>query len=273
MSTQQASDRERPGFSDEDVARYWDQNADLWSDHVRRGWDAYREHYNNPAFLAFLGDVVGKAVLDAGCGEGRNTRILARQGAHVVGVDISPRMIGLAREEEGKEPLGIHYEIASYSDLSLFPDASFDLVVSSMALMDGPDYEGAIREFFRLLGEHGELVFSISHPCFMTRGFAWERDAQGNRVRLLVADYFDDEPWVERWSFSKSPLPEDPPPFAVPTFPRILSYYLNTLIRSGFVLREVHEPRPSEEMCREHPWLSCWRRHAPLFLYVRGAKP
>ena len=260
-------------FSEEDVARYWDQNADLWSDHVRRGWDAYREHYNNPAFLAFLGDVAGKSVLDAGCGEGHNTRILARQGAHVVGIDISTRMIALARAEEEREPLGIRYEVASYSDLSVFLDASFDLVVSSMALMDGPDFGGAIREFFRLLRARGKLAFSISHPCFMTRGYAWERDAQGNCVRLLVADYFDDEPWVERWSFSESPLPEDTPPFAVPVFPRTLSYYLNTLIRSGFVLTEVHEPRPSEEMCREHPWLWRWRRHAPLFFYVLSTKP
>jgi len=35
---------------------------------------------NNPAFLAFVGDLRGKQVLDAGCGEGYNTRLLARQG-------------------------------------------------------------------------------------------------------------------------------------------------------------------------------------------------
>ena len=38
--------------TDEAVARYWDANADLWTEHVRRGWDAYREHYKNPAFFA-----------------------------------------------------------------------------------------------------------------------------------------------------------------------------------------------------------------------------
>lgn len=65
--------------TDEAVARYWDANADLWTEHVRRGWDAYREHFNNPAFFAFLGEVKGKRVLDAGCGEGYNTRILARR--------------------------------------------------------------------------------------------------------------------------------------------------------------------------------------------------
>ena len=58
---------------EQQVARYWDKNANLWADHVRKGWDAYREYFNNPAFFAFIGDLSGKTVLDAGCGEGYNT--------------------------------------------------------------------------------------------------------------------------------------------------------------------------------------------------------
>src|SRR5690349_16116512 len=64
-------------FSVEDVARYWDENAAGWAEQVRRGADVAREWLNNPAFLAFVGDQRGRRVLDAGCGEGYNTRILA----------------------------------------------------------------------------------------------------------------------------------------------------------------------------------------------------
>jgi hypothetical protein len=52
---------------EQEVARYWDDNANLWTDHVRKGWDAHREYFNNPAFFEFIGDLSGKAVLDAGC--------------------------------------------------------------------------------------------------------------------------------------------------------------------------------------------------------------
>ena len=161
---------------EQEVARYWDDNANMWADHVRQGWDTYREYFNNPAFFAFIGDLSGKTVLDAGCGKGYNTRLLARSGARMTGVDISERMIELARREEQREPLGIRYELASFSDLSLFDDASFDAVVSSMALMDGPDFEGAVQEVYRLLRPSGELMFSISHPCFLTKGYGWVCD-------------------------------------------------------------------------------------------------
>jgi 2-polyprenyl-3-methyl-5-hydroxy-6-metoxy-1,4-benzoquinol methylase len=55
---------------EQEVARYWDENANVWADHGRKGWDAYREHFNNPAFFEFMGDLSGKMVLDAGCGGG-----------------------------------------------------------------------------------------------------------------------------------------------------------------------------------------------------------
>jgi 2-polyprenyl-3-methyl-5-hydroxy-6-metoxy-1,4-benzoquinol methylase len=84
-------------FSDQDVARYWDDNAAGWAEQVRSRMDIAREYHNNPAFLAFLGDLEGRQVPDAGCGEGHNTRILARRGARMTGIDISERMIELAR--------------------------------------------------------------------------------------------------------------------------------------------------------------------------------
>jgi 2-polyprenyl-3-methyl-5-hydroxy-6-metoxy-1,4-benzoquinol methylase len=87
-----------PESSLEDLARYWDDNAAAWAREVRRGHDVAREFLNNPAFLALIGGLRGRQVLDAGCGDGYNTRILARAGAHMTGVDLSARMIGLRRK-------------------------------------------------------------------------------------------------------------------------------------------------------------------------------
>jgi 2-polyprenyl-3-methyl-5-hydroxy-6-metoxy-1,4-benzoquinol methylase len=48
--------------------------------------------------LEILGDVNGREVLDAGCSEGCFSRVLAARGAPVTGIDVSPRLIGNARE-------------------------------------------------------------------------------------------------------------------------------------------------------------------------------
>jgi hypothetical protein len=50
-------------MNDDDVARCWDANAPTWARHVRKGYDTYRDLYNNPAFFAFCGDLKGRDVL------------------------------------------------------------------------------------------------------------------------------------------------------------------------------------------------------------------
>jgi len=66
-----------------------------------------------PCLLEFLGDVAGRSVLDAGCGEGYLARVLAGRGARVTGIDLSPRLIEMARK---KDTTGeIEYRVANLS--------------------------------------------------------------------------------------------------------------------------------------------------------------
>jgi ubiquinone/menaquinone biosynthesis C-methylase UbiE len=214
--------------------------------------------------------VSGKLVLDAGCGEGYNSRLLAALGAQIIGADISPQMIALALEEERRHPQGIRFEVASFTELRPFADESFDTVVSIMALMDSPDYPSAVRAVHRVLRPGGAFAFSVLHPCFMTRGLVWLYDEDGVKRALGVSQYFDATPYLDEWHFKNAPQGDD---FISPRFPRTLSEYLNPLADAGFVLAGIKEPRPSERACLRHPWLRPWREHASLFLYVRAIKP
>ena len=257
------------------VALAWNRNADLWTQEVRKGLDLYRELYTLPAFLTFMPPVSGKRVIDVGCGEGCNTRRFARLGGTMTGIDLSAEMIKHAREQERREPLGIAYEIGSFSELSSFEEEAFDCAVSTMALMDGPDIGAALRAAFRVLKPGGTLCFSVLHPCFITPAIKWLTDETGTHLGLRIGRYFDRTPFIEHWRFSRRDVSEGQAyrePFAVPRFPRTLSDYVNAVTDAGFRITKIEEPRPSEELARRHDWLDRWYRHAPLVLFVSAIK-
>jgi len=259
-------------ISDDDVARYWDTNSATWTPQVRKGFDGYRELINNPSIFEMIGTIAGREILDAGCGEGYNTRKLARMGAHVTGIDISPKMIEFAIQEEHTAPLGITYRNYSFSNMKMLADQTFDMVVAFMSLMDGRDYAGAVNEIHRVLRPGGYLIFSITHPCFLTKGLTWIKDENGSEYRVSVGNYFMKAPYVEKWKFTLSPEAQRLPEFEVPNFPRTLSEYMNELISNGFQLAELREPRPTEEACKRNPKLEKWRDHAAIFLQIKVRK-
>src|SRR5215475_10808487 len=95
-----------------EVARFWEANAENWTRFSRSGFDVYRDCLNTPAFVAMLPDLRGLRGLDIGCGEGANTRKLARLGARMQAIDVAPTFIRHAHATEEAAPLGITYEVA-----------------------------------------------------------------------------------------------------------------------------------------------------------------
>jgi SAM-dependent methyltransferase len=259
-------------MGEEQVAAAWDANAAIWVEHVRAGYDLYREIFTMPAFLEFIPDLCGLQVIDLGCGEGLNTRALARRGARMTGIDLAPGMIAAARASEAEKPLGIAYHVGSFTRLEQCADASFDAAVSTMALMDSPDFAAAAHAAHRVLRASGGFYFSVLHPCFITPGIGWLRDQRGQETHLAVADYFSNRSYVEHWRFSKAPETGNAEPFRVPRFGRRLADYVNGLCAAGFRIARVAEPRPTAAQCREHSWLVRWRRHAALVLLVAATK-
>ncbi len=88
-----------------------------------------------------------------------------------------------------------------------------------MALMDGPDFDGAMREAYRLLRPGGFLAFSILHPCFITPGLHWEKDENGRTMALCISRYSDRAAFTENWRFGDRPKHEEVMPFAVLRIP------------------------------------------------------
>src|SRR5258705_8374457 len=92
------------------------------------GWERAAEHDD---LLALLPDVEGRRVLDLGCGAGQLAHHLATAGAaEVGGVDVSERMLALARAEWAHPR--VTYDRAAIEDVAV-PPAPLDLILSSLA--------------------------------------------------------------------------------------------------------------------------------------------
>ena len=258
----------------EEVGRFWNGNAEVWTKLARAGYDVYRDHFNTPAFFTLLPDVTGLAGLDIGCGEGYNTRLLARRGARITGIDIAEDFVAYARKAESEEPLGIEYRVASAVALP-FTDETFDFATGFMSFMDVPETDRVLAEAHRVLRPDGFLQFSICHPCFDTPHRRNLRDSSGRTYAIEVGDYFHNlEGEVTEWLFSAAP-PEATaglPKFLAPRFTRTLSQWLNLLIDIGFRLERLAEPRPSNETVRKCPALQD-SEVVSYFLHVRARKP
>ena len=255
------------------TGKLWEDNADAWTAMVRAGYDIYRDCLNTPAFLAMLPDVSGQRGLDLGCGEGHNTRLLARRGAAMTGLDIAGRFLHHARQAETAEPLDIRYVQGSGLELPFAP-ASFDFVTAFMSLMDMPETERVLAEVHRILTPGGFLQFSITHPCTDVPIRRKVKDAKGRDVAITLGGYFQQlSGQVEEWSFSAAPpaVRQRWPAFKIPRYNHTLSQWLNMLITAGFVIARVGEPAPDERTLERCPHLAD-ARTMPYFLHIRAQK-
>ena len=93
----------------------------------------WRTHIEQYTLLGLLGEVRGKSVIDLACGEGYYSRLIKARGAsRVVGLDLSSKMIELARGDEEESQLGVEYLVEDAT--AFMPEEQFDIVTAAYLL-------------------------------------------------------------------------------------------------------------------------------------------
>ncbi len=258
----------------DEVKDSWDKAALAWAEFVRDGLDISREYLNNPGMFKILEDISGKKVLDLGCGEGYNTRILASKGANVTGIDYSDKMIALAREEEERETLGIDYIQGNAADIHMLRDDSFDIVSCFMVYMDFEDIESVTKEVARVLKPGGFAAISMPHPCFdmeivngeKTAGWIYERmdnpEDKGEPLYVKQTNYFKTGKTTTDWNMKRIKTQ-----FVTPHFRRTLTDYVNTFGRHNLYVSDLLEPKPTKEGLEKHPSLKKLLRNPQSIIF------
>ena len=99
----------------------------------------------------------GERILDLSTGTGWTSRLVARRGAAVTGVDIASDLLEAARAKAVAEGLSITYQIGDAGDLP-FETASFDAVVSTFGIMFASRPEHAAAELARVCRRGGRIA-------------------------------------------------------------------------------------------------------------------
>jgi ubiquinone/menaquinone biosynthesis C-methylase UbiE len=120
-------------------------------------------HDMHVALVEALGPEPGDLWLDVGCGAGNLAELAAGAGARVTGIDLSPRLIDVARARAEAGGYDIEYSVGDAENLDL-EDASFGKVTSSVAMIFAPDHDAAARELARVTWPGGRLAFSAWTP-------------------------------------------------------------------------------------------------------------
>lgn len=209
---------------------------------LRKNLYNYNELVEQPAIKKLLPDLKDKTVLDLGCGYGNNCiDFISRGAARVVGVDISSKMLEIARKENNHE--NIKYIQMDMTEIDTL-DQKFDLIFSSLAVHYVEDYKKLLGDISMLLKDEGILLYSQEHPYTTApkKGCSWTKDGSGNKLYFNLSDYMHSG--KRRTIWFKQELEK---------YHRTISEIINTLIHQNFIIKEVIEPVPDEEALKKRP--------------------
>jgi len=227
----------------------WTSSATAWIKDIGELGDYGRQFVLDAPMLERVKAGNYANALDVGCGEGRFCRLLSGLGVPAIGIDPIDAFIGHARR---KHPQG-DYRLGRAEHLD-FPDASFDLVVSYLTLIDIPDLAAAIAEMTRVLKPGGTLLIANLNS-FNTAG-GWVTSIGGRRYQ--IDNYLDERAVEQNWRNIN-----------IINWHRPLSRYMTLLLQQGLQLLHFDEPAPHGG----DPNKAAHYRRIPYFLIMEWQKP
>lgn len=121
-------------------------------------------HDMNPTRLEFIhkhvGALTGKKILDVGCGGGILTEALAKENAHLTGLDMSDEALDVAKQHAADNNLTIRYIKNSIEDYAAEEKEQYDVITCLELLEHVPDPASVVKSCSVLLKPDGHLFFS-----------------------------------------------------------------------------------------------------------------
>jgi len=205
-----------------------------------------------PVPAAWFGDLRGKRLLGLASGGGQQGPILAAAGANVTVFDNSPAQLRQDELVARREGLAIRTVQGDMRDLSVFPDASFDLIFHPVSNCFVDNVRAVWREAYRVLRPGGALLAGFTQPqtyCLEEKDGAWYL-----RYALPYTDLTSLTPQERAEKLS----PDDPLEFS-----HTFTDYLTGQMDAGLVIVDLYEDIHPEDPVSAF---------MPLFMATRAVK-
>jgi ubiquinone/menaquinone biosynthesis C-methylase UbiE len=202
----------------------YDSFAEQYRAMMKRG-GPQRAHHYIMNLLQIENDLAGKSICDLGCGQGGLSYELHKLGADVTGVEYSGNMLAYAKLLTNE----VHW--VQGDAMSLPPDfqtESFDIVISSLMLMDVSDHKAVFKEGYRILKPGGMMVWLVMHPCFQSP-FCHPLEDGSRKVSQYAPQY-----WKSHGNGTLRSI--------LGAYHRPISQYLNDFMETGFTMDRIFEP-------------------------------
>lgn len=221
---------------DYDEAAHTSQTRDAY-DRLAAVWSAttddgpFNAGLERPALHALIPrPLAGLTILDAGCGSGAQCAWLLDQGADVIGVDLSPRMVEAAKERCGGRG---RFLVADLAEPIPVPPKSIDGITCSLALHYLRNWSTPLTSFATALRPDGWVVLSVGHPF-------------GPPLPGQTGTYFDTELVADTWRKADVEVTQR-------FWRRPLAATVNAFGDAGFALDRVFEARPDAQALARWP--------------------
>jgi SAM-dependent methyltransferase/ADP-ribose pyrophosphatase YjhB (NUDIX family) len=245
----------------------------------RAAWNtisrAYQERYKLPtdrlvysgrapgeSELQLIGDVAGKRAIVLGCGGGQDCIVLAKQGATVIGVDLSDRQIEYGRRLAEREGVLVTLMQGSAEELRGVEDQTQDLALSLHAMNYVERVDRAFAEAHRVLRRGSPFVLSLHHP--------FDACLDGTPPFGVRKSYWEEQlDW--QWDFSETNASA-----RMRSWYRPVGAWFSLLSDAGFRVERLLEPPPVADADEPWRWLGSTKDKSELIpstLILKAVKP
>ena len=232
----------------------WNASAAAWIADMGEHGDFGRRRVLDAPMLARIEGRKFARAIDIGCGEGRFCRMLKARGIATVGIDPTGPLLerACAADPGGDYRIGVAEELP-------FDDATFDLAVSYLTLIDIPDYRRAIAEMARVLRPGGTvLVANLASHFTASAREGWLRRKIGRMLGYAMRDYSLEQARWTQWRGIR-----------IVNWHRPFSAYFAAFLGEGLILRHFGEPLiPDPQTADDHRY-----NNAPWFETMEWQKP